>query len=627
MTVTSSSATQAELVTVEQALSVLEGVKKDATGWTAFCPSHNDRKKRSLRVARGDNGELLMHCFAGCPFEEILVAIKDRMGDSQLNRNGSNKPEAEKAKFQFTDAEVSRLCVALEDQWDNGGPVADYLKSRGITREVSRQLRFGATSRTFNDVRNSAALTTPLYEAGKLVGVQFRAVPRKDFLHAPGGRTGVLFGRPHSELADVCCVEGGLDVALLLSHEFPALCIQSASNKPQQETVRLLAAHHTTFIIGDSDRPGQASMNDWQHAVNEENPKAAVRVRIPGYKDVGELYKADPPNFRKNFSAILRRARASREYFELEDLYDEDELLAADPPQPHVVDQLIPSCAITVVYGEEKSGKSVLVRYIGKCVANGVRVFGRYATTKLPVLCMDLENNGEDQANFRDLFAPIGREKIRYQTRKTGVPALNSPALLEFCAKYKPLLMLDNLTLFAGDIDLFHPGETAKFFAPLLNLCAAGATIILNHHTRRDSEEYADSHQIGANCAKMFLVVSEDRPDLKRVRFECRLSRSGEAVKENLVGIPAISETGHFALADRSQPEVKELVDWIKRRTERGEKTMREDVKNRRAEDGGHGAARNLQILAEAAKLGLVVLPKRKGDPIEIVQEHQNGHP
>jgi len=52
----------------------LEGVRKSGSGWSAKCPAHEDRRA-SLSVTETDNGELLMHCHAGCSFAQILEAI------------------------------------------------------------------------------------------------------------------------------------------------------------------------------------------------------------------------------------------------------------------------------------------------------------------------------------------------------------------------------------------------------------------------------------------------------------------------------------------------------------------------------------------------------------------------
>jgi len=41
----------------------------------AFCPSHDDKREQSLSVAVGDNGVLLLNCFAGCETRDVLDSI------------------------------------------------------------------------------------------------------------------------------------------------------------------------------------------------------------------------------------------------------------------------------------------------------------------------------------------------------------------------------------------------------------------------------------------------------------------------------------------------------------------------------------------------------------------------
>ena len=55
---------------------LLKGViKRHNGGYLAFCPSHDDRKGRSLAIGTGRQGQVLMHCFAGCSIHEITAAI------------------------------------------------------------------------------------------------------------------------------------------------------------------------------------------------------------------------------------------------------------------------------------------------------------------------------------------------------------------------------------------------------------------------------------------------------------------------------------------------------------------------------------------------------------------------
>ena len=56
---------------LEPMLSRLDGVRRVGSGWLARCPAHPDREP-SLSVGEGEGGRLLLHCFAGCAYQDIL---------------------------------------------------------------------------------------------------------------------------------------------------------------------------------------------------------------------------------------------------------------------------------------------------------------------------------------------------------------------------------------------------------------------------------------------------------------------------------------------------------------------------------------------------------------------------
>jgi len=51
-------------MTIEDFLGRFEGVRKNASGWTARCPAHDDRRQ-SLSISQGEKG-IVLKCFAGC---------------------------------------------------------------------------------------------------------------------------------------------------------------------------------------------------------------------------------------------------------------------------------------------------------------------------------------------------------------------------------------------------------------------------------------------------------------------------------------------------------------------------------------------------------------------------------
>ncbi len=276
---------------------------------------------------------------------------------------------------------------------------------------------------------------------------------------------------------------------------------------------------------------------------------------------------------------------------------------------PYVIQDIAPANAITMLFGEEKGGKSMLAFYLGRCVANGVRAFGKYATQKHPVLYLDLENNDLDIANFRSLFARVGSELIHYRTRGDGVPALDSPALIELCRKHEPLIIVDSLTKFAGKgVDQFNPGDMSEVLDKMLDLCAAGATVLLIHHAKKaDAEKYANSYAIGAGVNTAFAVVSEDRPKLNRVRLEVILSRGAAPANIHLIGFPVISDTGHFGLSDFAESPVDNLVRWVSDQIAAGITVTRATIKAR----PGKRASENNKDLDRAISQGRLFCPGR----------------
>lgn len=60
---------------IEDILSRLEKVRKTgAHNWIACCPAHEDRSP-SMTIRAEHDGRILVKCFSGCEFEEIVNAV------------------------------------------------------------------------------------------------------------------------------------------------------------------------------------------------------------------------------------------------------------------------------------------------------------------------------------------------------------------------------------------------------------------------------------------------------------------------------------------------------------------------------------------------------------------------
>lgn len=65
---------------VRHLLQRLDRVRISGDGWVARCPAHPDSEP-SLAVAVGNDGRVLVHCFAGCDAKRIVSAVGLELGD------------------------------------------------------------------------------------------------------------------------------------------------------------------------------------------------------------------------------------------------------------------------------------------------------------------------------------------------------------------------------------------------------------------------------------------------------------------------------------------------------------------------------------------------------------------
>lgn len=65
---------------IDLVLSRLESFRKSGKGFKALCPAHSDRTP-SLSLKEGEDGRVLLHCFAGCDASAVVQAIGLQMTD------------------------------------------------------------------------------------------------------------------------------------------------------------------------------------------------------------------------------------------------------------------------------------------------------------------------------------------------------------------------------------------------------------------------------------------------------------------------------------------------------------------------------------------------------------------
>ena len=96
----------------QQLLSRLEGVITTGKGWRAYCPAHGG-KSASLAISEGENGTLLLHCFAGCQVHDVLAAVGLQVGDLFVRKDLRSMSPAERSQLRQS-ALLPRWRAALE---------------------------------------------------------------------------------------------------------------------------------------------------------------------------------------------------------------------------------------------------------------------------------------------------------------------------------------------------------------------------------------------------------------------------------------------------------------------------------------------------------------------------------
>ena len=144
---------------VEVVLSMLDKVKsvggRGQKQWVSLCPAHDDRDP-SLTISEGHDGKVLMTCFRGCEFNEILSSL----GVTYQQINPSEPIEVDRVQ-------------RARDFWDNAG---DGVKHHPYAYKKLITEDFGARrGRGFGRVvgNGSDCIVVPMRSIeGDLVGVE-----------------------------------------------------------------------------------------------------------------------------------------------------------------------------------------------------------------------------------------------------------------------------------------------------------------------------------------------------------------------------------------------------------------------------------------------------------------------
>lgn len=121
-------------MTTSEILARLHDVKETASGWTACCPGHEDRRA-SLSISEGDEGRTLLRCHAGCAVETITSALgitKADLFDRQASTGRPTAPPKSSTKKRGLYTSAVDAQKAYERYLGEPIAVYEYLDESGV---------------------------------------------------------------------------------------------------------------------------------------------------------------------------------------------------------------------------------------------------------------------------------------------------------------------------------------------------------------------------------------------------------------------------------------------------------------------------------------------------------------
>jgi hypothetical protein len=287
---------------IDELLPLLKKTKRTASGWVACCPSHDDRNP-SMAISTGDDGRILLRCFAGCRTDDICSELGITVSDL-FDDNGRGIDH----KGRFVSKQTSSKAVSIDfgklaEQYRAGsnGEISKAAAGLGVSVESLERLGAGW---------DGQAITFPMMDSDRrIIGIR-RRFPDGRKLAVKESQSGLFIPSDLPESGAVYFTEGPSDCAAVLSMGLAAIGRPSAADGA--ELVKGFCERSgigSAVIVGDNDEPGRNGAE--RLAVGLLDTVSDIRIVYPlePHKDIrGEFQAGKLP------AALLldRAAKAER---------------------------------------------------------------------------------------------------------------------------------------------------------------------------------------------------------------------------------------------------------------------------------------------------------------------------
>jgi hypothetical protein len=302
---------------LQHVLSKLKKVKYiGSSRHMAECPCHDDREA-SLSISTGDDGRVLLKCFAGCTAEEIVKSLGLNMKDLFPERGRGHKSSGKKAARLHTpkgksvsikESPCKADCTPPAHPLHTGCTLQEYADAKKLPVDFLRSL--GLSDITYLD---RPAVRMPYYDtSGNESGaVRIRKQLEKTddgdnrFAWKKGSKL-CLYGlnRKYRETYRIAG-EGESDCQTLWYNGLAAVGVPGADNWKEERDASYFDDIETIYVVIEPDHGGEA--------VKKWLSKSRIRTRarlisLGEYKDPSGLYLSDPEHFKERFKEAMNQA-------------------------------------------------------------------------------------------------------------------------------------------------------------------------------------------------------------------------------------------------------------------------------------------------------------------------------
>jgi hypothetical protein len=460
---------------LDELLTRLKRARRSGAGWAACCPAHDDRTP-SLSVSVGENGGILLKCFAGCTLEAIVSALGLAVSDL------------------FAEPATADLSPdAVYDYRDEGGELI-FQVVRGPGKRFRQRRPDGAGGWHWN----LAGVRRVLYRLPELCAAEADSV--------------------------VFVVEGEKDAETLRRLGLVATTNPHGAGKWRTDLGEPLRGHHVV-ILPDNDEPGRSHALDVERRLR--GIARTVRVvelpDLPPKGDVSDWLAAGKTL--KDLLALVAAAARSR--------VPAATLVTLADVEPERVEWLwagrIPRGKLTLLDGDPGLGKSTVAYDIAARVTRGLPMPNETdGAASADVVILSHEDGLADtirprleaaDADLRRVHAIQSVPVVGGGERLPVLPEDLRAIVAAIEERAAALLIIDPLFAYlASEVDSFRDHDVRAALAPLAAAAERTrvAVVVVRHLNKRAGGPaiYRGGGSIGIiGLARSGLVVAADPDD------------------------------------------------------------------------------------------------------------------